>query len=384
MSKAFDSLHPEGIINSLVGAGFANDTVDLIRNYLSDRRQITKINGCQSTLTEVFYGVPQGSVLGPLLFTLYVNELSSVARIAKVSQYADDVTIYCAAKNPALAQTALQYDINRICHWMAANSLQVNGKKSQLMVIKAKAYSTDAKDQVKSRSLADATEPEITLLVGEQLLKPQPKVEILGFVLDEHLLLNEQVNAVRKKTRSGLFALKQASKHGLNIGCLVQMANGLIASYLHYCDTVLGLANSTALKGLQARQDQAIRIIWKLHPWASVETYRQRLGWLTLEGKRNVHLATLLFRASRREAPRAICDLFKPVDTAVRNHRFNFRNDRPTNFVIPKWTKPRLQSTLSYRGAKLWNELEDKFHLASDAQACRQLMYKHLLKDDDE
>jgi hypothetical protein len=152
------------------------------------------------------------------------------------------------------------------------------------------------------------------------------------------------------------------------------MANGLIFSHLHYCDTVLGQAAPTTLARLQAKQDQAIRIIYKLAPWSAVDSHRRKLGWLDLAGKRAVHLATLLHRCINKEAPVAIIEFFIPVKPQPRKLR-----QRANRFEIPKWKKERLRSTLSYRGAVAWNQLPDGIQSAKDAETCRQMMFELLL-----
>ena len=135
LSKAFDTLHPSGVVESLRSAGFGNEAVDLMANYLAERKQVTKVNDATSRISDVFYGVPQGSVLGPLLFTIFVNEMSSVVKVARISQYADDTVIYMSFADKAQAQYWMQYDLDRVTKWLTANSLLVNGKKSQLMVL---------------------------------------------------------------------------------------------------------------------------------------------------------------------------------------------------------------------------------------------------------
>ena len=222
--------------------------------------------------------------------------------------------------------------------------------------------------------------PKVMVKVNGQILETQTKVKILGFVLDEKLLLDEHVKAIRSKTRSGLFALKLASKRGLNIRTLIQMANGLVCSHLHYCDIALSQAAKTTLDRLQARQDQVVRLIYKLAPWCDVDSHRRHLGWLDLDGKRNVHLATLIFRAQRNEAPAAICEFFRRAGDKPKKHRFNFRDYRTTDLEVPRWTKRRLQMTLQYRGAMFWNGLPNHIHRSKTADSCRQKTFNLLMK----
>ena len=356
LSKAFDTLHPSGVIASLRSAGFDDDAVDLMGNYLAGRQQVTKVNDATSNITDVFYGVPQGSVLGPLLFTIFVNEMSSVAKVAKISQYADDTVIYMTSGNHELPQWYMQKDLDRISRWLTANSLLVNGKKSQLMILSP-----------------HKEKPTFNFNIDGQPLETSSSVKILGFILDDKLLLKEHVKMVKTKTRSGLFALKLAVKHGLSLQCLKMLANGLIFSHLHYCDTVLGQASKTVLQSLQSRQDQVIRAFFKLGPWACVEHHRNRLGWLDLEGKRKVHITTLVYRSIQQQAPKAIGEMFSRVDLSTKKHISP--HDRLTNVAVPNWTNNRLQTTFTYRGAALWNTLPDDIHIAGDADICRQRAY---------
>jgi hypothetical protein len=354
MSKAFDTIHVDGLMKSLESAGFDADSMELMKHYLTNRQQCTKINNCLSSQTEINYGVPQGSVLGPLLFTMYINEMSTVPLKSSIVQYADDTTIYFSSKSIETIRAVLQKDLDLVCSWLAANSLKVNGKKSQLMILALHTH-----------------HPTIDLTIESIPLTASKTMTILGFTLDNKLLMTEQIKVIRSKARKGLWALKMASKY-LGKNTLKIMANGIVFSHLQYCDNVLAQASDSNLQKLQSCQDKAVRIIMHKDNLANPIPLRQDLGWLDLAGKQQVHLATLIWRCLNNEAPNSIKNLFCQFE----QRRFTRLN---VTLKIPVVTKLFMQMTLAYRGAVFWNSLPTEIKETSSAQHCRQLTYQFLL-----
>ena len=127
--------------------------------------------------------------------------------------------------------------------------------------------------------------------------------------------MTEQIRAARNKARKGLYALRLASKY-VNRNSLKMMADGLVSSHLGYCDTVLAQAAPTNLKKLQSCQDRAIRIIFRAPRDADCDMLREKLGWLDLFGKRNVHMATLIWRSLNGQAPPAIAKVHVNFEAA--------------------------------------------------------------------
>ena len=115
--------------------GVSSQSLNWFQSYLSDRKQQTLIDGVQSDFCNITCGIPQGSILGPLLFTIYINDLPSSNLFSKPRMYADDTTLTTSAEDPCVLQHKMSYDMNLIQSWMSANKLTLNVKKTKYMLI---------------------------------------------------------------------------------------------------------------------------------------------------------------------------------------------------------------------------------------------------------
>src|SRR2546425_7369994 len=135
ISKAFDSLDPSILLSKLMNYGFRGQIYVWLSSYLSNRQQFIVINGASSGLLTNSYGVPQGSVLGPLLFLVYINDLGSIPELnACPKLFADDTNIFVRSKNLGDLKIKGQNAINKISDWMFANNLTLNSEKSYYMI----------------------------------------------------------------------------------------------------------------------------------------------------------------------------------------------------------------------------------------------------------
>ena len=110
----------------------------MFSDYFHLRRQVTTVNGNESTASYVKHGVPQGSILGPLLFILYLNDLPRVVKHCKISLYADDTCVYIASKGPQQLEEMLNEDLSSMCKWFSHNELLLNAKKCKLILFGTK------------------------------------------------------------------------------------------------------------------------------------------------------------------------------------------------------------------------------------------------------
>ena len=133
LKKAFNTINHTNLLEKLKGCGVDDDGVRWFREYLHQRQECTMANGTTSDPLTQEYGVPQGSVLGPLLFITYINNVESVISHGESFLYTDDLEVVVSGKDPARVRSLLQADLNSIGKWCAANKLTVNSKKTQIL-----------------------------------------------------------------------------------------------------------------------------------------------------------------------------------------------------------------------------------------------------------
>lgn len=363
LSKAFDSLHPSGIISSLQSAGVSDRSIGWFRSYLLRRQQLVKMGNTLSEPAAVGHGVPQGSVLGPLLFTLYVNELPTHCRQSRVQQFADDTTIYAAGASSAEIEAKLNDDLTRLTKWLHLNCLKINPLKTQFMLV------------TNNRSMANSP-PSITINGSD--IPATTSLTILGVRLDSRLTMKEQVNFVVGKARSGTYALRITNKFADRSGCKM-VYEAIVQSYFNYCDGVLGQASKTQLDRLQVAQNKAVRAIVGAKPRSSAAPILKKLGYLNLDGKRRVHMATAVWKGLHGQVPDALSSLFRH-SSEVHHHRTR-RAISEGVFVEPVSTEQARRS-FSHQAAMLWNSLPVEIRTTDSASKCRNMVYRLLLTGD--
>ena len=132
-AKAFDTVNHEILLDKLEYYGIRGTAHNWFKSYLSNRMQCTEIGNTQSKLDYVRHGVPQGSVLGPLLFLLYINDIVLSSNICKFTLFADDTSLFYSHKNKAEGSRILNAELSKIADWLGANKLSLNVKKSKLL-----------------------------------------------------------------------------------------------------------------------------------------------------------------------------------------------------------------------------------------------------------
>ena len=148
LSKAFasDTVSHDRLIKKLSTIGFSQETIHWFTCYLSNRTQVTFVGLEKSTTKPVQVGVPQGSILNPLLFLIYVNDLPSTVNICDITLYADDTVLFCSAKSAIELEQKLNSDLLNLSHWFAANRLTLNTSKCKFMVFASNAQLTRLND----------------------------------------------------------------------------------------------------------------------------------------------------------------------------------------------------------------------------------------------
>ena len=136
LQKAFDTVDHEILLKKLEHYGIRGLANSWFKSYLTNRQQFVSINGFNSKSQTMKFGVPQGSVLGPLLFLIYINDLHKAIKFNAVHHFADDTNLLVTGKNLAVIQKKVNHDLKSLCTWLRANKISLNASKTELIIFR--------------------------------------------------------------------------------------------------------------------------------------------------------------------------------------------------------------------------------------------------------
>ena len=188
LKKAFDTVDHNLLLRKLDYYGIRGIANEWFCSYLKKRKQFVSIQNIMPSVKEILTGVPQGSVLGPLLFPIYINDLHKSIRFSKTCPFADDTSIIQSNTSLERLSKQVKKDLSNLSNWLRANKLNLNVKKTELVIFRPRKLKIDHSFKFK--------------LHGERLI-PTHSVKFLGVLIDEHLLWNKQVAQIKMKLNHG-------------------------------------------------------------------------------------------------------------------------------------------------------------------------------------
>lgn len=336
LEKAFDLISHNILLKKLNFYGFDDNAIRWFRHYLYQRRQITVVNGNESVSSYVQCGVPQGSILGPLLFILFLNDLPKVVEKSSLSLYADDTCVYFASKNPQELQNVLNKDLSLMANWFSHNHLILNIKKCNYMILGSNA---------KLRSFTN-----LTLCVNNTELERVYQCKYLGVIIDCNLTWSKQIDSVRLKAIRNLHLLKRARSF-IDKQTALTLYHTLIQSHLDYCSTIWMNGHSVHLKRLQVIQNRALRIVLQVDNRFNRQSLYDTLKVDCLLDRWKKQALLLIFKVLNNLLPVSLCERVQKRESLynLRNHENILNLPKPKTNILRK-------STL-YSASKLFNTL---------------------------
>ena len=242
LAKAFDTVSIDILLKKLHHIGIRDSTYRMLVSYLSERTQRTKINDMISSEQLVEKGVPQGSILGPLLFIIYINDICNISHEAKFLLFADDTAITLRSKNITELQKKIDTLAPKIALWFQTNRLSLNVNKSNY--------------QIYSRNLSN----DVTVSLNNGTITRKACVKYLGIYIDEDLRWNSHITHVASVISRNIGVLSKV-KYFLSSAGLRLLYHSLIMPYINYCCVIWGNTSKTRLNRLIILQKRALRII---------------------------------------------------------------------------------------------------------------------------
>lgn len=362
LSKAFDSINHQRLLHKLSNVGASKSTLNWFRSYLTDRFQSTRINSTLSDPLPIIYGVPQGAILSPLLFCIYLNDLPCASYNGDLESYVDDTKTLLSfpLTDVDTGIKNLEEDLYKIASWCCENNLLVNPDKTKFMIIG-------------TRQLINELDVNISISFMGKILEPVDFAKDLGLLMDSHLSYDKHISNL---VSSCLYKLCQINrvKNNFDKGTLTMIITSLVISKLLYCSTVWSNTTCTNIKKLQSIQNFACKIIAGSKKYDHVSPLLRDLGWLSVDKLLYLRDAVMTFKCMNNLAPKYLCDMFEKR-SCIHN-----RSTRNCNSIqIPLFKTTSGQRSFAFRGASIWNNLDTELKKCTSLKSFKSKLKDHLL-----
>ena len=245
LRKAFDTVNHSILLKKLEHYGIRGSTYKWFESYLTNRKQYVFLNGESSQIRNVTSGVPQGSVLGPLLFLLYINDLPNISKVLNFYLFADDTNIYYEAETPEKLERVINKELKHLHTWLIVNRLSLNIEKTNFVVFRP--YNKPLKYN-------------ITLKIQKNAISEKNHVKYLGIMIDAGLTWQAHIDTISNKLSRAIGLLYKIRPY-VNIQILKMLYYSLIFSHLNYAVEIWGSTHNIYLNQILILQKRAIRLL---------------------------------------------------------------------------------------------------------------------------
>jgi len=338
LAKAFDTLDHKILLAKLEHYGVRGLALQWFKSYLSDRKQYVIINGVSSELKNVSFGVPQGSILGPLLFILYINDVSSCSELLSFILFADDTNLFFSSADISHLFSTVNLELSRVYCWFSANKLSLNAKKTNYIIFGNKCVS----------------DKQFNLMIDGNFLERVEHCKFLGVYIDSKLSWKMHINHVALQISKGLGAIGRV-RHILPKNALLLLYSTMILPYLSYCNIVWGSARPTVLNKLVTLQKRAVRLIVKARARTPSGPLFAVLNLLKLVDINHYQIVQFMFKVKHCLLP-ASCMSYVTVSNSFRLHDTR----RIPSFNVERFRTIIRECSISIRGPRLWDLVPKK------------------------
>ena len=342
LEKAFDTVNHEILLSKLEHYGIRGVANEWFRSYLTSRSQRVKLDGETSNYLGINCGVPQGSILGPLLFLIYINDMYKAVKHSSIHHFADDTNLLCSDKNPEILKKKMNEDLKLIFEWLCANRLSLNVDKTEFIVFKPPKMSLNSRFILK--------------LNGKTLFESS-KIKYLGIIMDDRLTWKHHIFELRKKINRSIgiiYKMKNLSP----LPVLLSLYYSLVHSHLNYGICVWGNATKHELSKIFLAQKKVVRIISNADYLANTAPLFAKLGILKLDDIFKIQIANLMWDHEQGNLPQCFANYFTKVNY-THNYATRMATSNKLSLNLSVNTKTHGQTMFKYQGSRIWNSIKD-------------------------
>lgn len=361
-TAAFDIIDHDLLLKKLEYYGFSRTALLWMESYLSDRRQLVYFNGSFSKVRVVEQGVPQGSCLGPLLDTIFTNDLPTVLDKASISMFADDSTVYLAGTDIGDLNTKLQRELQLVVNWIRNNKLILNVSKTTCFVV--------------GTPFSLLSKPKLELTIEQNSVEQKEEAKLLGVMIDSRLCWDKHVQKLLTKMGNTLAVIKRCAKY-FTPQIVKQVLYALFFSHLDYCSVVWSNTSSTNIKKLQVIQNKAARLALSCGFRSNVDSMHESLSWFKVENRLVYSLMVFLYNVITNKTPFI---LYAKLSFSTDTHYYPTRHAVGGSFILPIVKTKSIQRSVRYRAMCEWNSLPNTIKQQNTLYGFKKSLKKYYLQ----
>jgi hypothetical protein len=345
LSAAFDTVDHHTLLEDYTRLGITQSAFSLLKSYLVGRTQAVVIGDSFSESKDLQFGVPQGSVLGPILFVAYTSSLAIVLKAHGVAfhLYADDTQIYIRITGIGEVKQKLQILLSDISLWMLKRKLKLNEGKTELIIIRG-------------NNRIDIRNDFGTLTSGQAQLSPVDFVKDIGVIFDQKLSFEKHIKNAVSKCNYHIRNLYSVRKY-IDRKSMLTLVHSLIVSQIDYCNCLFYEIPNKHLRRLQSVLNRAARLIFGLPPRHSTTPSLIELHWLPIKARIEFKICLMTYRILKYQEPKYLLELLEPyssgsgmrlrmADDGVHLNEPRAINERSFNDRSFSYSAPRLYNRL--------------------------------------
>lgn len=356
-TKAFDTIDHDLLLAILKYIGFHRDALKLMSDYLVGRTQAVILDSEMANPLLIKCGVPQGSILGPLLFSIYTSVFTTHISYCKYHFYADDTQLYISfdRDNVEIARRQLNKDIQQLVSIAKRHSLNINPAKSQAMLF--------GKPKIRDEIMST-----FDIYIDNVKINFSNCCKNLGVLLDTSLRFREHVSAIIQKAYASL-KLIYSNREMFTQKVKVMLCESLVLSKFNYCDALYdSCIDSKDIKRIQLVQNSCLRLIFGIRKYQRISHKLQSVPWLNMKLRRIIHKTCVYHKIIVNKVP---AYLYNKIRFRTDVHNINLRNK---NIITPPQHKYSFfERSFQFCIAKVYNSVPNSYKKLSVSQFKRHL-----------
>ena len=336
LSKAFDTVNHDILLKKLEMYGIKGNNLKWFCSYLEHRKQFIKFDNQHTNFEVLQCGVPQGSILGPLLFLVFVNDLKNSTKLLEPIMFADDTNLFYTNNNIKTLFEIANLELQNVNEWFIANKLSLNAEKTKYLFFH------------KQRVIENIPLKLPNLTFNGVEIKRESSIKFLGVMIDENITWRKHIELVENKMSKLIGILYRASPY-LDRKSLKSIYFSFIHSYVNYCNIAWASTAKTKLSSILKKQKHAVRIVYNKDKFTHSRPLMRDMNVLNVYQINIFQTLRFMYKTKNNSNPRIFDKMFREI-----HHKYPTRFSR-NNFEQPRIITKTTSFAISSRGAKIWN-----------------------------